>query len=62
MAYRILKTCAITLVYCLIWFGLELALYGKIQGRTVDDIMMLLFIPVIWKAVKNNDLVLCSGK
>lgn len=53
MAKKILLTCVITLVYCFIWMGLEKALYGEVQGRIVDDIMMLLFIPVIWKAVEN---------
>ena len=53
MAYKILLTGAITLVYCMIWQMLEKAIYGQVQGRIVDDIMMLLFIPVIWKAVEN---------
>ena len=53
MADRILRTCTITSAYCLIWFILEMALYKEIQVRIVDDIMMLLFIPIIWKAVEN---------
>ena len=53
MAYKILLTCVITLAYCIIWEMLEKAIYGQIQGRIVDDIIMLLFIPVIWKAVEN---------
>ena len=52
-AKKILLVFAITLVYCLIWFGLEIIIYGQIESRIVDDIMMLLFIPVIWKAVEN---------
>ena len=55
MAKKILITCAITLVYCLTWMGLELALYGEVQGRIIDDIMMILFIPLIWKVVSIND-------
>lgn len=53
MAKKILLVCAVVLVYCLIWFGLEKIIYGQIEPRIVDDIMMLLFIPVIWKAVEN---------
>lgn len=54
MAYRILKTCVITLIYCVLWFVLEKIIYGQITPRIVDDIMMLLFIPIIWKATKNE--------
>jgi len=51
MAKRFLSTCSITLVYCFIWQILEKIMYGQVQGRLVDDIIMLLFIPVIWLAV-----------
>lgn len=53
MTHKILLTCAVVFVYCMIWSGLEQALYGENQGRIVDDIMMLLFIPIIWKAIEN---------
>ncbi len=47
MAQKILLTCIITFIYCMIWSWLEQTLYGEVQGRVVDDIMMLLFIPII---------------
>lgn len=50
MTKRILLTCIVTLIYCSIWMLLEIVLYGQIEPRIVDDIMMLLFIPCIWKA------------
>jgi hypothetical protein len=53
MAIRVLLTGTITLAYCLVWMLLEYKLYGEIQGRIVDDFIMLLFIPVIWKATEN---------
>lgn len=54
MAKRILLTCVVTLLYCFIWTILEIVIYGQIEPRIVDDIMMLLFVPVIWKAVKKE--------
>ena len=33
---------------------LEKMMYGEIQPRTVDDIIMLLLIPVFYKAVANS--------
>jgi len=57
MARKILLTCTITLVYCFVWQILEKVMYGQVQGRVVDDIMMLLFIPVIWMAIRNVNLV-----
>lgn len=52
MAIKILKVCGIMLAYCLIWMALERLIYGQITSRVVDDIMMLLFVPIIWKSVK----------
>lgn len=54
MARKILLVCKIILVYGLIWMALEFFIYGEIQGRIVDDIMMLLFVPIIWKAIDNH--------
>ena len=47
---RLFLTFLITLLYCTAWEMLEKMLYGQIQHRTVDDIVMLLFIPIIWLA------------
>lgn len=30
-------------IWCLVWCGLELMLYGEIQPRKVDDIMTNIF-------------------
>ena len=48
---QIIWTSMITYIYCLIWVTLEVSIYGSIQIRLVDDIMMLLFIPPIWISV-----------
>lgn len=45
---RLFLTFLITLLYCTVWEMLEKMLYGQVQHRTVDDIVMLLFIPIIW--------------
>lgn len=47
---RIVLTLLITTIYCYVWMGLELLLYGRIENRTVDNIVMLLFVPVIYLA------------
>ena len=47
---RILLTCTITYFYCMLWMVLENIIYGAIINRTVDNIVMLAFIPVIWIA------------
>lgn len=52
MTIKMMKVCTITLAYCLIWMILEKLIYGQITRRTVDDIMILLFVPIIYKAVK----------
>lgn len=48
---RIAKTCWWCLVLGLVWQGLELLIYHQIQPRMVDDIMALLYLPFIYKAV-----------
>lgn len=47
---RLFLTFLITLLYSTTWEMLEKMLYGQTQHRTVDDIVMLLFIPIIWIA------------
>ena len=53
MEKRILLTCFITKVYCIIWRVLENVMYGQVQHRWEDDIIMLLFIPIIWFALRD---------
>lgn len=47
----IVKTMFITWMYCIVWALLEVVLYGQTEKRMVDDIMMLLFIPIIYVAM-----------
>lgn len=47
---RICKTITLTFVISVIWSLLEYVIYGKVEDRIVDNIMMLLFIPVIYRA------------
>lgn len=48
---RIMKTCWWYIILALVWQGLELLIYHQIQPRVVDDIMGLLYLPFIYKAV-----------
>lgn len=48
---RIIKTLLVVWIYCLVWSLLEVILYGQAQNRIVDNIIMVLFIPMIYKAV-----------
>ena len=52
MAYRILKTCAVTLAYGIAWMLLEQLIHGQVTDDIVDNIIMLAFMPVIWKATE----------
>lgn len=49
---RIARTILVVWGYCIIWQILELYFYCEIQNRIVDNIMMVLFIPMIWRGVK----------
>lgn len=51
---NIAKTIVVMTVLCVIWELLEVHLYGTVQHREVDDIMMLLFLPVIYKAISGG--------
>ena len=48
---------AITIIgiflWCFVWMLLKRIIYGKIEHRTVDDIMTLILIPIMYKAVDN---------
>ena len=48
---QIIKTLFVVLLYCIVWSLLEVILYGQAENRDVDNIMMVLFIPMIYKAV-----------
>lgn len=47
---RFCLTSNIILMYCLIWQILEFVIDGRITNRKVDNIIMLLFTPMIWIA------------
>ena len=47
---RFCLTNSIILMYCLIWQILEFIIDGRITNRKVDNIIMLLFTPIIWIA------------
>lgn len=51
---RISKTLYIVLLYDIAWILLELILYGVPKESPEDTIMLLLFIPVIYRAVKEK--------
>ncbi len=50
MLKRIILTLIITYFYCCLWIWLEKAIEGTSTNRTVDNIIMLLFIPIIYIA------------
>ena len=47
---KIIKTIILIAIYCFIWTALKKVMYGEVQPRTVDDIMILLLIPIFYKA------------
>lgn len=49
---RICKTGWWLVAICLVWQWMELAVYGEVQPRVVDDIMMVLISPFIYKAIR----------
>lgn len=49
---RIFKTLFITWIYCATWQICEIILYGAVEHRVVDDIVMLFFMPVIYASTK----------
>ena len=56
-------TLVISYLICLLWAELEKILYGEVQPRTVDDIITLVFMAVLYvfvyksldKGGKEND-------
>ncbi len=51
------KTVLLYFMFCVIWWSLELIFYQEIQPRVVDDIMSILLVPIIWKAVEEKESV-----
>ena len=51
---RLLKTCVSTLLYACVWMILEKLIYGTVMNRLVDNIMLLLFVPMIYKSMRNK--------
>ena len=47
---RIVLTLFITWLYGWVWIYLEKMIYGVITNRLVDNIMMILFLPLIFIA------------
>ena len=49
----IIQTTMITVMFCGIWQMLEYLIYGEVQPRIVDDIMVLFFIPFIYISARD---------
>lgn len=50
MCLRLLCTLFMTYFYCLLWIVLEKLITGQIKDSLVDNVVMILFVPVIWLA------------
>lgn len=48
-------TILILWIYGVIWIGLEFIIYGEITNRLVDNIMLVLMTPIIWKSIKIDE-------
>ena len=48
----IIQTAIATVILCGIWQMLEYLIYGEVEPRIVDDIMMLFFIPFIYVSAR----------
>lgn len=47
---KFMVTCIIAYSYTTVWMALELIIYKAVTERLVDNIIMLLFMPIIWIA------------
>ena len=52
---RFLVTSFIADIICLIWQQAEIQMYGCVQYRAVDDLIMFIMIPIIYMAVAKFD-------
>lgn len=57
---RVLKTLFWTMVYSTAWVLLELIIDKHIVNRTIDNIIMILFMPMIYKAMENTNKEECE--
>lgn len=48
------KTITMMFIISFIWMMLEKLIYGEVQPRAVDDIMLILLTPVFYQAMKNE--------
>lgn len=48
---NIIITFALLYLWCLIWSGLEILIYGYTENGAVDNIMTVLLIPILYTAV-----------
>lgn len=55
MLKNIIKTAIVLVALCVAWEWLEFLIYGAVQPRTVDDIMLLLFAPIVYVAVSKKN-------
>ena len=47
---RLILTVVLTWLYCMVWIWLEKTIEGQVTNSTVDNIVMVLFIPIIYMA------------
>ena len=47
----IIKTLFVVWIYGIVWIILEIILYGYPDSRIIDEIMLMLFTPIIYKAM-----------
>lgn len=52
MIIHITKTILLIVFYTFIWQKLEKKMYGEVTPRRVDDIIIILLIPVFWMATR----------
>lgn len=49
---KITLTIIISLCLSMVWQLLELIIYKEVQPRAVDDIMMLVYMPFVYMAIR----------
>lgn len=49
---RICTTCVLIFIFCVVWMLLELIIDGQIVNKIIDNIIMSLFVPIIFMATK----------
>ena len=49
---QVIKALIVWIAIALVWSALELIWYGEVQPRIVDDIMWILWLPVIYDAMR----------